>query len=123
MSNTNIDIIEQLRSENYTYASIGKTLGMSPNTVKSICRKHGFMPRAVPMKNVNNAMTLERLPLCKFCGKAMDNPWNRRNKEFCSDRCRYSWHNRERRILGYVPVEGQKNISKKTLDFQPQKRD
>ena len=33
--------IETLRKENYSYACIAKTLGLSPNTVKSICRRNG----------------------------------------------------------------------------------
>ena len=36
--------IETLRKENYSYACIAKTLGLSPNTVKSICRRNGYVP-------------------------------------------------------------------------------
>lgn len=37
--------IEALRKENYSYACIAKTLGLSPNTVKSICRRNGYVPK------------------------------------------------------------------------------
>ena len=34
--------IASLRKENYSYAFIGNTLHISPNTVKSICRRNGY---------------------------------------------------------------------------------
>lgn len=34
--------IASLRKENYSYAFIGRTLHLSPNTVKSICRRNGY---------------------------------------------------------------------------------
>ena len=124
MKDIQIETIGKLRAENYTYAGIGKMLGMSANTVKSICRKYSFAPDAnTRKKNVNQAVAFEHQPRCKYCANVITNPWNRKGKEFCSDKCRYSWWNRERRIMGYVPIERRQNLSKKTLDFQGQKRD
>ena len=34
--------IASLRKENYSYAFIGNMLHISPNTVKSICRRNGY---------------------------------------------------------------------------------
>lgn len=124
MKEMQIETIRKLRAENYTYAGIGKTLGMSANTVKSICRKHGFVPDPdARKKNINQAVAFEQQPRCKFCANIIENPWNRKGKVFCSDKCRYDWWNRERRIMDYIPVERRKKISEKTLDFQGQKRD
>ena len=124
MNEMQIETIGQLRADNYTYASIGKTLGISPNIIKSVCRKYEFMPREnTPQKNINKAVEIEQLPRCKFCGRTMDNPWNRVGKTFCSDKCRYSWWNRERRIMGHIPAQRRENLPQKTLDFLPQKRD
>ena len=121
--NNQLENIQRLRKDNYTYASIGKVLGMSVNTVKSICRKYGFAPDDVPQKDINHIVSLEAIPRCKFCGRAMDNPWNRRNKKFCTDQCRYNWWNRKKRVLNYNPSEPLEDLSRKTLDFLPQKRD
>ena len=113
-----IEMIGRMRAENYTYAGIGKALGMSGNTVKSICRRYGFTPaEGVPMKNINHAVAYEEQPRCKFCGAVMDNPWNRVGKAFCSDRCRYKWWNRERRVMSFIPSEPPANLSEKPLDF------
>ena len=118
MKEKQVDIIGRLRAENYTYAGIGKALGMSGNTVKSICRKYGFAPDPNSRKkNINQIAAYEQQPRCKFCACIIENPWNRKSKTFCSDKCRYDWWNRERRINGYIPVERREKISKKTLDF------
>ena len=34
--------IAELRQQNYSYSFIGKVLSLSPNTVKSICRRKNF---------------------------------------------------------------------------------
>lgn len=112
MKDMRIETIGKLRAENYTYAGIGKALGMSGNTVKSICRKYGFVPNEnARKKNVNQAIAYEQQPRCKYCASVIMNPWNRKGKEFCSDKCRYRWWNRERRIMGYIPLEKRQDLS------------
>ena len=37
-----LEQIAALRQENYPYSFIGRELGLSPNTVKSVCRRNGF---------------------------------------------------------------------------------
>ena len=119
MNDKKIEMIGKMRAENYTYFGIGKALGLSGNTVKSICRKYGFVPdENAQKKNINHTVAYEEQPRCKFCGEVMSNPWNRIGKEFCSDKCRYRWWNRERRIMNYIPSEPPANLSQEGVDFQ-----
>ena len=77
-----LTIIANLRAENYSYASIAKQLGMSPNTVKSICLRKGILTPDKPRKTKTEKAALQ---ICKQCGKPIDNSWNRIGKSFCSD--------------------------------------
>ena len=88
-------IIKNLRSENYSYARIAEVLTLSPNTVKSICRREGYSPEALPRKTKDEKAALQ---ICKYCGKRIDNPWNRRGKQFCSDHCRTTYWNEQKLI-------------------------
>ena len=42
MTEQQLEQIAALRRENYPYSFIGRELGLSPNTVKSICQRKGF---------------------------------------------------------------------------------
>ena len=42
MTKQQLEQIAALRRENYPYSFIGRELGLSPNTVKSICQRKGF---------------------------------------------------------------------------------
>lgn len=105
MKESTIESIGILRAENYTYACIGRALSMSTDTVKSVCRRYGFVPReGEQKKNVNKAASITRAARCKFCDSILRNPWNRRNKIFCSNKCRYTWWNLERRVPSHDSV-------------------
>ena len=83
-------IIRRLRAENYSYATIGKVMGLNPNTVKSICFRKGVKTPNIPRKTKQEK---SRLQICKQCGQPIDNPWNRIGKQFCSDKCRRKYWN------------------------------
>ncbi|MBQ7802558.1 DUF2116 family Zn-ribbon domain-containing protein [Candidatus Saccharibacteria bacterium] len=103
-----LTIIANLRAENYSYASIAKQLGMSPNTVKSICLRKGILTPDKPRKTKTEKAALQ---ICKQCGKPIDNSWNRIGKSFCSDKCRTSFWNaqkkerKERQKASFVPAQ------------------
>ena len=42
MTTANTERIAEMRLQNYSYSFIGRVLNLSPNTVKSICRRQGF---------------------------------------------------------------------------------
>lgn len=79
-------IIANLRRENYSYACIGRVLGLSSNTVKSICRRNGYQPTQRYKTKSDKAS----LVVCKNCGTILDNTRGQK-KNFCSDACRIEW--------------------------------
>ncbi len=83
-------IIQALRLENYSYACIAEVLGLNPNTVKSICRRENYLTANLPRKTKEEKAALK---ICKQCGKPITNPWNRKVKQFCSDKCRTHYWN------------------------------
>lgn len=89
-------IIITLRSQGESYAGIADYLGMSPNTVKSFCRRSRIRPS--PGLNLNAGKTAD---VCKNCGASLGQNSGRRKKLFCSDRCRYIWWNHERQRKVY----------------------
>lgn len=116
--------IQRLRSANYSYTQIAKILNIPVNTVRSICRRNGFAPnepnqiRVIPFF----VPSQELLVKCRYCGKLTDNP-NHRQKAFCSNKCRYDYWNREKRLRGKALSEPLENLSEKPLDFLAPKSD
>lgn len=85
--------IAELRQQNYSYRFIGDALSMSPNTVKSICRRKHFDaigPRKTKAEK-------QRTSICKNCYRTLDQD-GRKNRLFCSDSCRTEWWKHNRRI-------------------------
>lgn len=72
-----------------SYAEIAEELKLSPNTVKSVCKRNsqGSTPGSEADKST-----------CKQCGVQLVQTPHHRVKSFCSDKCRLAWwhSNRER---------------------------
>ena len=66
---------------------IARLLGVSVNTVKSYCRRNGISAEVKPKLD----MPLVRKGKCKQCGAEIKQTEHRREKQFCSDRCRMRW--------------------------------
>ena len=60
MTAKQLEQIAALRQENYPYSFIGRELGLSPNTVKSICRPQKTGSRWLPE---DEGRETERTPL------------------------------------------------------------
>ena len=69
-----------LRRNGDGYGQIATALGISINTVKSFCRRHGL---AAEVKG----------SVCEQCGKAVFQNPGRKRKRFCCDACRNRWWN------------------------------
>lgn len=82
------EIIRKLRCENYSYATIGKVMGINPNTVKSVCFRKGVETPNIPRKTKQEKATLQ---ICKQCGAPMENPWNRVGKQRLRKLAQRSW--------------------------------
>jgi len=68
--------ISELRGKGATYAAIASELGISENTVKSYCRRN-------KVEFIQNT--------CPMCGAALMHTPQKKQKRFCSDKCRMAW--------------------------------
>ena len=85
-------IILEMRQQGCSYTEIGDSLLLSPNTVKSICRRKDTK-RKFKEKPTSD--------VCKNCGSPLKHLPGHRKKMFCSDRCRYTWWNKKRHKRPY----------------------
>ena len=67
--------ILELRRQGLGYKTIAAITGYSVNTVKSTCRRHPPLNEKV----------------CLQCGAKIEQPPHRKEKKFCSDKCRLAW--------------------------------
>ena len=81
-----------MRRQGSSYQQIAERLMLSPNTVKTICRRSDA-------KSVQP--TMSTLDTCKNCGAPLPPNVSGRKRSFCSDKCRYAWWNRTRRKQPY----------------------
>ena len=77
--------IINLREAGNGYKKIGQLLDLSENTVKSFCQRRNLGGVVV--------QTAAGVSVCKCCGKAVPQTAGRKEKKFCSDRCRMKWWN------------------------------
>ena len=70
--------INNMRLEGHSPSMIAAKLGLSPSTVRSHIHRHRHIPGTKS---------------CKHCGQPLVQPKGRREKKFCSDRCRMAWWN------------------------------
>ena len=76
--------IRKLRSQGYGYLRISTLLEISPNTIRSFCKKEniaGYINSGEQLRGKDN------LQVCKQCGKKFYQIAGRKNKTFCSDSC------------------------------------
>lgn len=67
-----------LQKQGLGYRKIATVLGLSPNSVKYYCRRNPYIPDEAK---------------CPQCGKRLVNTPHKREKKFCSDKCRLAWWN------------------------------
>lgn len=88
MNDTQRQQIEKLRAEGLSYGKISETLGLSINTIKTYCRRHGLggvVATSAPIDEAGH--------FCLCCGKPVQQTPGRKEKKFCSDSCRNKWWN------------------------------
>ena len=83
--------IRNLRGNNVGYVRIARLLGISENTVRSYCRRNEMTWNSAPKDETCNVETEKHF--CKCCGKPVRQNPGRKEKKFCSDKCRMSWWN------------------------------
>ena len=70
--------INNMRLEGHSPSVIAAKLGLPQSTVRSYIHRHPVIPGTT---------------CCQQCGKPVIQPKHRREKKFCSDRCRMAWWN------------------------------
>ena len=88
MTNEQKMLVSSLRAEGMGYGTIARRIGISENTVKSFCR------RSVRQTGTEQQYMLEVSEhKCLCCGVRVEQTAGRKEKKFCSDRCRNKWWN------------------------------
>ena len=74
--------IIHLREQGCSYAEIAQRVGVSRDTVKTVCRRNSINPveKDEPVAGI-----------CKRCGKPIERGRYTKNSLFCSDACRLTW--------------------------------
>ena len=73
----------QLRSQNVPFTQIADQIGISKNTIKSFYKRH-------------TQCAADDSNRCFSCGNPLVQVPHTKPKRFCSDRCRYEYHNQNR---------------------------
>ena len=88
--------IAELRAQNYPYSFIGKALNLSPNTVKSVCRRKSFEVHGRRKTKAEKQSAV----LCKNCHRLLA---GKKGQLFCSESCRSDWWRRNREVTEIKP--------------------
>lgn len=81
--------IGKLRGAGLGYKKIAEQMGLSENTVKTYCRRHGLGGN---MTHLQTVVQFEKHH-CLCCGTPVQQTPGRKEKKFCSDSCRNKWWN------------------------------
>jgi hypothetical protein len=73
-----------LRAQNVPFNQIAARMGVPKATIKSFCQR------------LRRGEAADNAARCEYCGKPMLQLPRRKQKRFCSDVCRYAFHNRHR---------------------------
>lgn len=94
MTTEQLNLIESLRRLNYPYSFIARELNISMNTIKSICRRNGYIAIG---RRKTKAEKLQA-PICKCCHKPLPKGM-RSDAQFCSAYCRKKWHREQLKTI------------------------
>lgn len=88
MTETQKRQIANLRADGASYGKISEELGIAVSTIKTYCTRHGLGGVAAVSLKGN-----EVEHFCKCCGEPLLQVFGRKEKRFCSDKCRNKWWN------------------------------
>ena len=76
------------RNQGMSYTQISKKMDLSINAVKTYCKRHGLGGVRAYEVESNVVITV-----CEQCGQPVKQNPGRKQKRFCSDKCRNAWWN------------------------------
>lgn len=82
MTNEQKQAIASMHDAGVPITSIAQQLGLSVNTIKSFCKRHGIHSGNQSSKNIL---------FCLQCHKEIPQAEHRKEKKLCSDKCRQLW--------------------------------
>ncbi len=89
--------VSRLSEEGFGYKKIAAMLSISPDTVKSYCRRQGIR-KATPVADAQPVVTTT----CKCCGLPIIQKPKMKPRVFCSDGCRRAFFNANRQGGSHV---------------------
>ena len=99
MTNEQREKIKNLRGAKLGYKKIAEQLGLSENTVKTYCRRHGLGGTiGLKKKKEGNTKT------CLQCGTEIIQQPGRKEKKFCCDKCRSKWWGNHTELLNQKAI-------------------
>jgi IS30 family transposase len=87
LNNQQKDATQKLRKEGKSYTVIASFLGISENTIKSYCRRNNLGGFALVAPESVSAT------YCRQCGTSVKQTSGKKQKHYCSDKCRMAWWN------------------------------
>lgn len=85
MNITQKETIKALRLRGESYNNIAEALGISVNTIKSFCRRNNLNDTAINKPEEDS--------FCRQCNASLKHTPKKKQKVFCSDKCRMRWWN------------------------------
>jgi endogenous inhibitor of DNA gyrase (YacG/DUF329 family) len=86
--NQKIEITE-MRNSGLGFTAIASRLHLTRIAVRAFCKAQGLNEKRSPTLEMQNPA----LDNCKTCGKQLKHTAGKKNKKYCSDRCRMDWWN------------------------------
>lgn len=83
MTNEQKEQILAYKRDGFGYKKIGQLMGLSENTIKSFCKRNKSEEKQIDAQD----------GICPCCGKPIQVSTGRKQKKFCSDKCRMKWWN------------------------------
>lgn len=83
MTNEQKEQILEYKRHGFGYKKIGHLMGLSENTIKSFCKRNKLEEKQNDVQD----------GICPCCGKPIPVSTGRKQRKFCSDKCRMKWWN------------------------------
>jgi endogenous inhibitor of DNA gyrase (YacG/DUF329 family) len=80
------------REQGLGYKKIASILGVTENTIKGFCKRQVAV-KEIPILEEKIVVPIAIKHICRNCGIPVEQNSGRKEKKFCSDRCRMSWWN------------------------------